>query len=139
MSLVIRTLLLLSIVMVAACDDAGTSTEITRPDTPPASLVSFSGTLKLLATDTYLFSVAQSGYVEVTLVGLAAPAGTQVSLAIGTPGVTGVCQAAYTVTAAAGPSAQIIGTGLAGQLCLTITDLGQLADPALYTVTVAAS
>jgi hypothetical protein len=139
MSLVFRTLLLLSAVLLIACDDAGTSTELTRPTTPPASIVSFNGTLQPLATDTYVFNVAMDGYVQATLVGLAAPAGTTVDLAIGTPGVTGLCQAEHKVTTGPGPTAQIVGTGIAGRLCITITDTGQLTGPALYTITVASS
>ncbi len=139
MSLVFRTLLVMSVVLVAACDNAGTSTELTRPDTPPASLRSFNGTLQPGATDTYVFAVAQSGYVEATLVALNAAAGTQVQLALGTPGNNGACQTTFSVVATAGPNAQMVGTGLAGNLCITITDIGQLTSPALYTITVAAS
>jgi hypothetical protein len=123
----------------AACDNAGTSTALDRPTTAPASLMSFNGTLNLLATDTYLFTVAADGYVEVTLVGLNAPSGTQVKLGVGTPGVTGACSTDHTVVTTAGPTAQIVGTGLAGRLCVTITDLGNLTNPALYTITVASS
>jgi hypothetical protein len=125
--------------LLAACDDAGTMTALPRPTTPPASLMSFNGTLKLLATDTYLFTVAQEGYVEVTLLGLAAPDGTKVQLGVGTPGVTGTCATDHTVVTQAGPTAQIVGTGLAGRLCVTITDVGNLTDSALYTLTVASS
>jgi hypothetical protein len=137
--IVFRSLLILSALLVAACDQAGTSTALDRPTTAPTKLVSFNGTLKLLATDTYSLTVSQSGYVEATLVGLGAPAGTMVGLAIGTPSTTGVCSANTSVTTAAGPTAQIVGTGLAGTLCVTITDIGNLTDPALYTITVATS
>lgn len=123
----------------AACDDAGTSTALPRPTTPPVSLMSFNGTLKPMATDTYLFTVAMDGYVEVTLVGLAAPEGTQVQLGVGTPSVVGTCAADHTVVTQAGPTAQIVGTGLAGRLCVAITDVGNLTAPALYTITVASS
>jgi hypothetical protein len=85
--IVLRSLLLLSALLLAACDQAGTSTELPRPTTPPSKIVSFNGTLKLLTTDSYSFTVSQTGYVEATLLGLAAPAGTKVVLAIGTPGV----------------------------------------------------
>ena len=129
----------LSALLFAACDDAGTTTALPRPTTPPASLMSFNGTLKPLATDTYLFTVAQDGYVEITLVGLAAPEGTQVQLGVGTPSVIGTCAADHTVVTHAGPTAQIVGTGLAGRLCVAITDVGNLTAPALYTITVVSS
>ncbi len=109
------------------------------PDVPPAKLVSFSGTLQPQATDTYTFTVAQSGYVQATLVGLGAPPSTPSRLAIGTPSTTGVCAVSYSVNATAGPAAQLIGTGIAGNLCVTIHDLGNLTAPALYTITVASS
>jgi hypothetical protein len=136
---VLRRLFILSALLFTACDQAGTSTALDRPTTPPATVTSFNGTLKLLATDTYAFSVSKDGYVEVTLLGLAAPAGTQVSIGIGTPSLTGTCATNHSVMTGAGPSAQIIGTGLAGRLCVTLTDVGNLTDPALYTITVASS
>lgn len=136
---VLRSLLILSAVLLAACDQAGTSTELPRPTTPPSKVVSFNGTLKLLTTDTYSFTVSQDGYVEATLLGLAAPAGTKVSLALGTPSLTGTCATNHSVMTEAGPTAQIIGTGIAGSLCITITDVGNLTNPALYTITVATS
>ena len=135
----LRGLLIVNALLLAACDQAGTSTPLTRPTTPPATVSSFNGTLQLMATDTYAFNVAQDGYVEVTLLGLAAPAGTTVALAIGTPSLTGTCAANHSVTTQAGPTAQIIGTGLAGRLCITLSDVGNLTAPALYTITVASS
>ncbi len=110
-----------------------------RPDAPPTSLVTFTGTLQPLKTNTHTFSVAQSGYVFVTLLALDAPPGTTVQLAIGTPATDGSCTAAYSVNTGPGPTAQMSGTGLAGTLCVAITDTGQLAAPALYTITVATS
>src|SRR4026209_2297685 len=136
---VFRSLVILTAFLLAACDQAGTSTALDRPTTPPNKIVPFNGTLQLLATDTYSFTVTQDGYVEVTLLRLAAPAGTTVSLAVGTPSLVGTCAPNHTVTTAAGPSAQIVGTGITGTLCVTITDIGNLTSPALYTITVAGS
>ena len=135
----VRGLFILSALLLAACDQAGTSTALDRPTTAPITVTSFNGTLKLLAIDTYAFSVSKDGYVEVTLLGLAAPAGTTVSLGIGNPSLTGTCAIDHSVTTGAGPSAQIIGTGLAGRLCVTLSDPGSLTEPALYTITVASS
>lgn len=131
--------LLGSVCLFAACDSVGTQTELTRPTTAPAKLVSFNGTLQLLATDAYSFTVTQDGYVQVTLIGLGAPASTTVELGVGVLGATGGCATDHTVTAVAGPSAQIIGTGLAGTLCVSIRDIGNLTSPAIYTITVATS
>ena len=123
---------------VSSCADART-TPLPVPTTPPANLVSFNGTLHLRATDSYLFTVRQSGYVEATLVGLDAPPSTTVGLGIGTPGTNGVCAVSQLMTVSAGPSAQLIGTGLPGALCITIQDIGNLTAPAVYTLTVASS
>ena len=128
-----------SLVLLAGCDQAGTSTELTRPTTPPAKLLSFNGTLQVSGTDAYLFSVSQDGYVEVTLLGLGAPPTTKVELGIGIPSGTGTCALNHTVTTSAGPTAQIVGTGLAGSLCVNIKDPGNLTSPAIYTITVATS
>lgn len=134
-----RLILLFSLLPIVACDQAGTTTALPRPTTAPVTLVSFNGTLQLLATNTHSFTVSQDGYVEVTLLGLGAPETTSVGLAIGTPSGTGTCAANHSVTTVAGPSAQIVGTGLAGPLCITITDVGNLPSPAIYTITVASS
>jgi hypothetical protein len=129
----------LGLLLSAACSQQDATAALPRPDVPPAKLVPFSGTLQPQATDTYSFTVAQSGDIQVTLVGLAAPPGTAVGLGIGTPSTTGVCSVSYSVNATAGPAAQLIGTGIAGNLCVTIHDLGNLTVPALYTITVASS
>ncbi|MEO8259764.1 MAG: hypothetical protein ABI868_20630 [Acidobacteriota bacterium] len=128
-----------ALVLMAACDQAGTITDLPRPTTPPAKVVSFSGTLQPQATDSYTFTVTQEGYVEATLVGLSAAAGTAVSLGIGTATAASTCAVIQSVTTVAGTAAQVIGTGLPGTLCVTISDVGNLTAPALYTITVASS
>jgi hypothetical protein len=132
-------LILLCLVLVAACSSQQSKTALPIPDVPPTKLVSFNGTLQPQATDTYTFTVSQSGYVQATLVGLGAPPSTEVRLAIGTPSTVGICAPSFAVTTTAGTSAQIIGTGLAGNLCITIHDVGNLTAPAIYTITVASS
>jgi hypothetical protein len=130
---------IVALVFVAACDQAGTMTEIARPTTAPSKIVSFTGILQPQGKDTYTFTVSQDGYVEATLVGLGAASTTSVGLGIGTLTAVSSCTVLQSVTTVAGPSAQIVGTGLAGTLCVTIFDVGNLTEPALYTVTVAAS
>jgi hypothetical protein len=131
--------LLFGLAVIGACDDAGTITDLPRPTTPPAKVVSFSGTLQPNATDSYTFTVTQEGYVEATLVGLSAAAGTAVSFGIGTATAASTCAVIQSVTTVAGTAAQVIGTGLPGTLCVTISDVGNLTAPALYTITVASS
>lgn len=124
--------------LLAACDKA-TTTPLPRPTTSPANLVSFNGTLQASGRNAHVFTVTQEGYVEATLVGLGAPASTKVGLGVGTPSVTGDCATNYDVTTAAGPAAQIIGTGLPGTFCVAIYDVGNLTGPTIYTITVASS
>jgi hypothetical protein len=124
------------LLFVVACDQPPAMTEMTRPTTAPTSLTSFNGTLRPQGRDNYAFSVSQDGYVEVTLLGLGAPPGTTVGLGIGTPS-TDTCSTNYTVETGPSPAAQIVGTGLTGTLCVAIYDVGNLTEPALYTITVA--
>ena len=77
--------------------------------------------------------------MEATLLGLGAEAGTTVGLGIGTASATGTCAAIQSVNTGPGTAAQLIGTGLPGTLCVTISDVGNLTGPALYTITVASS
>jgi hypothetical protein len=128
-----------AVLFAAACDQAGTVTELPRPTNPPAKVVSFTGTLQLGATNSYAFTVTQEGYVEATLLGLGAEPGTTVGLGIGTASTTGACATIQTVTTGPGTAAQLIGTGLPGTLCVSISDVGNLTAPALYTITVATS
>ena len=125
--------------LAAGCDQAGTTTTLARPTTAPVKVVSFSGTLQPQATDSYIFTVTQDGYVEATLLGLGAPSAVTVGLGIGTPSATGACSMIQSVTTGAGPAAQLVGTGIAGRLCVTIFDVGNLTGPTLYTITVATS
>jgi hypothetical protein len=128
-----------ALLLLAACDQPAAS-ELPRPTTPPSKVESFNGTLQPQGRLSYSFTVSQDGYVEATLVGLGADPSTKVGLGIGTPSVVGECDATYSVTTAAGPSAQIVGTGLAGRLlCVTIYDVGNLTAPTLFTITVASS
>jgi len=131
--------IILTVLFLSACDQAGTTTALPVPTTAPVHLQPFNGTLQPQTTNVHAFSVSQEGYVEVTLVGLSAPAGTKVSLGVGIPSVTGTCATTYTVTTTAGPSAQIVGTGLIGTHCVMISDVGNLTEAALYTITVASS
>jgi hypothetical protein len=133
------SLCLILAVLFNACAQDSATTELTRPTTAPAKVVSFSGLLQPQGTDSYTFTVTQAGYVEATLVGLGAPSTTTVGFGIGTPSATSTCSVLHSVTTGAGTSAQIVGTGLAGTLCITIFDLGNLTGPTLYTITVATS
>lgn len=128
--------------LTAACGDDRTTTPLPRPDTPPARLLTFNGTLQPGGNDSYPFAVAQSGDVQVTLIGAALEDATSsnaltVGLGIGAISSGGSCLLTYSVNATGGTKAQIIGTGQIGSLCVSIFDVGNLTGPAIYTITVA--
>ena len=65
---------------------------------------------------------------------------SKVGLAIGAPSATGTtCSTTYSLNTQAGPKAQIVGTGQVGTHCVAIFDVGDLAGPVNYTITVASS
>lgn len=119
-----------------ACSQSETSIPIPEPS-PPAVLFPLTGTLQPQGTNTYQFNLTQTGYVEVTLIGIGPPPTVTVGLGIGAPSATEACAVIYKVNAQAGPAAQIVGRGLAGPICVTIFDVGNLSAPVIYTMTVA--
>jgi hypothetical protein len=136
------------VLLTSACGQSDTSTTPTEPSTttPPSAVEAFSGTLQPAGTNLHTFTVAKTGYVEITLIGVvpqlvAGPsAPITVGLGIGTPNPgTGTCMVLYQVQAQAGSAAQIVGTATAGPDCLTVFDVGTLSQPVIYTVTVAHS
>jgi hypothetical protein len=135
------------VLLTAACSQSDTSTSTTAPSTTalPSAVEAFSGTLQPQSINLHPFTVAQTGYVEVTLIGVvpqlvAGPsAPVTLGLGIGTPSGAGTCLVLYRVNAQAGSAAQIVGTATAGPDCLSVFDVGNLTQPVNYTVTVAHS
>ena len=130
------------VLLTIGCTDQQASTPLTRPDTPPGRLLTFSGTLQPQGINWYPFNVTQAGEVEITLlgaglVGVEQPQPLTVGLGIGTAGPSGECLVSHSVNTAGGPRAQITGTGQEGALCVSIFDVGNLTGPAIYTITVA--
>jgi hypothetical protein len=124
-----------------ACAEPPATESLTRPDVPPARLVSFTGTLQPSGINSHAFSVTQAGTVEVTLLGVGSPEVSQpitVGLGIGTVSGGGACLLSQSVSTQGGTRAQIIGTGQEGALCVSIFDVGNLTKPITYTITVAA-
>jgi len=134
------------VLLAAACSDSKITGIPVAPDlTPPGALESFSGTLEPQGISLHTFTVAQTGNVQVTLIGVVPQlvpgpsAPITVGLGIGTPSGLGTCLVLYQVSAQPGTAAQIIGTATAGPDCITIFDVGNLTQPVNYTVTVAHS
>jgi hypothetical protein len=90
----------------------------------------------------YSFVVSQNGTVNVTLVSVAGAAGAAVpstvtlGLAIGTPSGTG-CTGGAVTNGAAGTDPQVTGTYAPGRYCVNVSDIGNLAAPANFTVAIA--
>ena len=148
MKVLSRSVVVALILLTAACAQSDSSTSTTEPSTtaPPSAVEAFSGTLQPAGTNLHTFTVKETGYVEITLIGVVPQLGAGPSapitlgLGIGTPDTfTGTCLVLYKVNAQAGTAAQIIGTATAGPDCLTVFDVGTLSQPVIYTVTVAHS
>jgi hypothetical protein len=107
------------------------------PTTPtpavPTVLDTFSHTLLVLGANTHQFSVSQIGGVKVPS---EHRAWRLVGLGIGTPSL-GSCAVIDHVTAVAGQTVQLSGTTtVPGAYCILIYDLGNLVEPAVYTINV---
>jgi len=124
-------------VLGAALVTAGCSDPL-PPTTPtpavPTRTDTFSDTLLQLGANTHSFTVIEYGGVKVTLNSL--EPGAVVGLGIGTPSF-GSCSVADKVETVAGAAVQLSGTAtIPGLFCVTIFDIGNLVEPAAYTINV---
>ena len=129
---------LLAGLMAAGCAATPSPTvpTATGPPAPATTTETFTGSVGVQGGDTHTFTVAQMGSVDITLTSVAPGSNTVMGLGVGTPtGLT--CFVITSVQTPAGAIPQLRGTGLAGQLCVTVYDTGNLAEPVEYTVTVA--
>jgi hypothetical protein len=102
--------------------------------TVPTVTDTFSDTLLVAGVNTHQFTVTTVGGVKITLSSLAP--GASVGLGVGTPSI-GSCSVIDHVTAVAGQSVLLSGTAtVPGSYCVTIFDLGNLVEPAVYTINV---
>ena len=116
----------------AACGDP------TAPATPTPAVATiaetFSDTLLVLGSNTHTFTVATLGAVKVSLTSV--QPGATVGIGIGTPSL-GSCSVIDRVNAVAGANVLLSGTAtVPGLYCVTIFDLGNLVEPAVYTINV---
>ena len=110
----------------------------TAPVTPtpavPTVTDTFSDTLLVLGANTHQFTVSTIGSVKVTL--LSVEPGAVVGLGIGTPSL-GSCSVIDKVETVAGSAVRLSGTAtVPGSYCVTIYDLGNLVESAVYTINV---
>ena len=108
------------------------------PATPtpvsPTVAETFSDTLIVGGSNLHLFTVTAIGGVKVTLPSLQPSAA--VAIGVGTLGV-GTCSLIDHLETVAGPGVQMSGTiTVPGQYCVEIIDIGNLVEPAVYTITV---
>ncbi len=124
-------------VLGAALLTAGCADPI-APVTPtpavPTVTDTFSDTLLVFGANTHQFTVTAVGTVKVTLTSV--EPGAAGGLGIGTPSF-GSCTVVDKVETVAGLAVQLSGTAtVPGSFCVTIYDLGNLVEPAAYTINV---
>jgi hypothetical protein len=124
-------------VLGAALVTAGCADPV-APVTPvpavPTVTDTFSDTLLVAGANTHQFTVAAIGGVKVTLSSLVP--GASVALGVGTPSL-GTCSVIDHVTTVAGESVLLSGTAtVPGSYCVIIQDIGNLVEPAVYTINV---
>ena len=128
---------ILLVVLGAALVTAGCA-DPSAPATPTAALPTvaetFSDTLLVLGANTHTFTVNALGAVKVSLTSVVP--GVVVGLGIGTPSL-GSCSVIDKVQTVASTEVQLSGTAtVPGLYCVTIYDLGNLVEPAVYTINV---
>jgi hypothetical protein len=128
---------ILWVVLGAALLTAGCA-DPTAPATPtpavPTVTDTFSDTLLVLGSNTHQFTVSVIGGVKITLNSV--EPGASVGIGVGTPS-SGSCSVIDHVEAVAGQSVLLSGTAtVPGAYCVAIYDLGNLVEPAVYTINV---
>ena len=118
---------------------SSTSSATTPPAAPTVTEV-FSSTLPVGGFKFYTFNIASSGTVNVTLnsvSGVGVPTTVQIGLGVGQPAGTD-CSTSQTATASSSFAApQVTGTFGPGLFCVRVFDVGNLFNPANFTVTIA--
>ena len=123
-----------------ACSETqSTTAPSTDTIASPTTTETFSATLSVGGFSFYSFVVGQNGTVNVTLVsvsGTDVPSTVTLGLAIGIPSGTG-CSGGSVTSTAAGTDPQVTSTYSPGRYCVNVSDVGNLAAPATFTVTIA--
>jgi hypothetical protein len=138
-------LLTLALTTAGCGGNSTTSPSSTTSIASPTETETFAGTLPVGGFSFYSFVVIQNGTVNVTLVSVSAAAGVSGSdvpatvplgLAIGTPSGTG-CGGGTVTNTVAGTDPPVTGTYKPGRYCVNVSDVGSLAAPASFIVTIA--
>jgi hypothetical protein len=131
----------------AACNEPETPTSATTTATTTATSTvatptvteDFVGTVLVGSYSFYSFVVEQNGTVNVTLTGMAGtnvPSTVWMGVGIGVPTAED-CATTTSVNTQAAASAQLTGTYPPGTYCARVYDIGNLAGPAQFAVTIA--
>jgi len=123
---------LATVVFMTGCGDP------VPPTTPtpavPTITETFTDTLLVAGTNTHIFSVDGIGGLQVTLNSVQPSAA--VLIGVGYPNL-GSCTLIDRSVATPGGNVLLAGTAvIRGQFCVSITDIGNLAEPAVYVITV---
>jgi hypothetical protein len=126
--------LVLALLGAAGCEDVENSNPI-NPDPLPNVTDTFTGTLNRNGAATFNFTVAGGGLVALTLTKVAPDNTIAVGLAMGT--WNGTTCAVVLANDNALESTTVVGqAGGIGQLCVRIYDVGKVADPVEFELTV---
>lgn len=107
------------------------------PTPVAASLTdSFSGSLLVAGNNSHTFNVQAVGGVSVSLTSV--EPGAALRIGVGTPsGASCLVTTGSFLTVVPGPQAQLVGTAtVTGELCVSVSDAGNLVEPVSYTVVV---
>lgn len=116
-----------------------TDTSSTSTVATPTVTEDFVGTLPVGGSRFYSFTVEQNGTVNVTLTsvgGTGVPSTVWLGLGIGVPDAED-CTTSSAVNTQSGSSVQVTGTYAPGIYCARVADIGNLAAPASFAVTIA--
>ena len=119
----------------AACGDDDEPTTPTEP-TRPTVTETFSGRVTVNGAQTHGFTATGSGRIDVTLTTLSPDSAVRVGLTLGTLNQLGACQVVISNDNATQGTLVAGNAGAAGNFCVRVHDVGQLAEPTEYTLTV---
>lgn len=124
--------------LVIAAFAAGCSQDATAPSTATSPVTeTLAGALAVRGTTTHTFSIAQGGTISLTLTSVSPPATAVIGLGIGVPNATGAgCNLTRVVNTGAGSSPQLTATVETGIYCVSVYDVGNLADVGSFALTI---
>jgi hypothetical protein len=131
-------LLLLAIAVSTGAAACGDDDEVTTPIQPtrPTVTETFSGRVTVNGAQTHGFAAGGSGRIDVTLTTLSPDSAARVGLVLGTLNAIGACQVVISNDNATQGTLVAGNAGAAGNFCARVYDVGQLTEPAEYTLTV---